>query len=104
MTAVSHCIQVTEWQSKSGPRCPIWRAAEVAVYCAIKSKTQAYLSGISSAVKETRGKGGRLTIFRSGYDSGRTNGGWFPFESISMREYQNLKKEAFLTCIQSMSS
>jgi len=35
--------------------------AEVVADYAIKSKTQAYISGLSSGLKETNGKGGRLT-------------------------------------------
>jgi hypothetical protein len=75
--------------------------AAVAVDSATKSKTRPYVSGLPTGLKETNGKGRRLTIVPTGRDLGFIDGGLLVFESKSTRAYQEeIKGELFLTCIQ----
>lgn len=63
----------------------------------VKSKKQAFLSGLSEGLKQPTGKGRRLIITHIGSDTGFVDGGLFVFESKTTREYhEEMTGEVFL--------
>jgi hypothetical protein len=75
--------------------------SKVWVDSAVKSRKQAFLSGLSSILKELTGKGRRLLTAYIGSDSGFVDGSLLVFKTKSMQEYhKEMTREVFLTWIQ----